>query len=1230
MKRKQGSRQADSPLRRTKEAPPSRRRTAAPVSHAQDRTRSAETARAPVSEWKHLTAVARDMQSPVIFTDARRRIVWVNPAFTRVTGYTPEEAMDRSPAFLQGPLTDPEAVQRMREALNRGEGFRQTVLNYHKQGHTYWLDLEVQPMLGRRGALTGFFSIQRVVTREVELLRTAEAKTRQLIGFFTNSPDLLCIADLEGHFVRLNPRWEELLGHPSAEMTGKPFTDFVHPEDCAQSLRALQQLRAGGRVENFTNRYRMRDGGYRWIEWCARVEQGFIHAMARDVTERRELERELQRANELLERTNEAARVGGWEVDCLTGRVWWSRVTREIHEVGADFVPDVAAGIQFYEPGWSRDEIAHVFGRLREEGVPFDCELLIRTAKGKLRWVRVTGYAEWAEGRPVRLYGAFQDIHEKKESELRLRQSERKFSLAFQTSPHGVCLLDAETGECQESNAAYQALFGFAPEELRGRRLDGLEITPDEGFVRGLVHDLRAGQSVVAREFELRRNDGTWFEALVSAGLLQLEGRQAMMLIVQDVSQLKRRDRLLAVAAVIAEVFLRPGDEQELVQQMLAHLGEGCGQDRAYLFEMHTATDGRMLLSQRYEWAREGIRAEIGKLDLQNMDLAAHLPTFCRALFDNATVSGGPGDFQGEERQIVESQDIVSLVVVPVYVDGKPWGLLGMDNCRRAIEWSEGETAVLRTIATMLGSYLSQQHLQIESRRLHQAIEQCQDSVLITDATGTIVYVNQGFERVSGYSRAEVLGGNPRILKSGQHDASFYREMWSELLAGRVWQGRLVNRRKDGSFRHEFAIISPIKNDRGAITHFVAVKHDMTQELEQERRLLQSQKLESVGRLAGGVAHDFNNMLAVIQLNAEVALVSGAMPRELREHLENIRSAAERSAGITRQLLTFARQQSGEPQRLDVNASITALMRMLRRLIPEEVELAFDPAADVPLVLLDPGQFDQIVVNLVVNAKDALDGKGRIHLATSLCRVEPGAKGTRSQLRPGEYACVTVTDNGSGMDAGVMSRIMDPFFTTKEVGRGTGLGLSIVYSVVQQAGGDIEVQSELGKGSLFRVLLPACAPAAPAAAVSATAPAADPAPLEATILLVEDEPNILLVTRKVLERMGCRVIATEDPGKALEWARLHPGRIDLLLSDVIMPGMDGSELAARITETHPGLRCLWMSGYTSDLMAQRQIGLDGRNFLPKPFSADQLATAVRRALEGAPPASAAAPVSGEP
>ena len=499
-----------------------------------------------------------------------------------------------------------------------------------------------------------------------------------------------------------------------------------------------------------------------------------------------------------------------------------------------------------------------------------------------------------------------------------------------------------------------------------------------------------------------------------------------------------------------------------------------------------------------------------------------------------------------------------------------------------------------------------------ERELLTTAIEQVRDMIVITDSEGMIQYVNPAFESVTGYSRQEAMGQNPRMLKSGEQDDQFYQDLWRTVASGRTWEGRMVNKRKDGRLFTEDASISPVLDSSGRVVSFVAVKRDITEKLGLEERFTQAQKMESVGRLAGGVAHDFNNKLTVMM--GYTQMVMGDLDRgdPTYGNLQEVMKAGEQSIAIVRQLLAFARKQIISPMVLDLNETVEDMLKMLSRLIGEDIDLVWSPGHDLWRVKMDPSQVDQILANLCVNARDAIDGVGRVTIETRNRVLDEAYLSKSVEAAPGDYVMLAVSDNGCGMDKETLANAFEPFFTTKEVGKGTGLGLSTVYGIVKQNQGHVNIYSEPGQGTTFKIYLPRHPGEADGDmdAVQTDAPRGR----GETILIVEDDAPVLQLVKRILSFLGYVVLTAGSPAEALAVARDCSGDIHLLVTDVILPEMSGRELAGEMLKVRPNIKTMFMSGYTADVIARQGVLEKGVRFMEKPFTPDSLARKVREAL----------------
>jgi PAS domain S-box-containing protein len=498
-----------------------------------------------------------------------------------------------------------------------------------------------------------------------------------------------------------------------------------------------------------------------------------------------------------------------------------------------------------------------------------------------------------------------------------------------------------------------------------------------------------------------------------------------------------------------------------------------------------------------------------------------------------------------------------------------------------------------------------------ENARFLAAIEQTAESVIVTDIEGTIQYVNPRFEEETGYGRHEICGQNTRILKSGQHDPKFYADMWRTILAGGTWSGLVTNRRKDGSLYEIHRTISPVRDAGGGIVNFVATGRDTSKERLLESQLRQSQKMEAVGQLAGGVAHDFNNLMQAVLGFTGFAIQSVGSDHPAQHDLMQIRVAGERAASLTRRLLAFSRKQELNATDVELNELVTNLLKMLRRLIGENIELEFHPKQAPATVQADPSQIEQILMNLLLNSRDAMPDGGHVTIETS--EIEIGEEFVRSHpwARLGRFEVVTVTDTGSGMDKETLERVFEPFFTTKELGKGTGLGLATVYGIVKQHNGMIHVYSEPGCGTSFKIYIPSHSIEAEALANSSPE---IPTGGSETILLAEDEEMVRELAVRILEGAGYRVLQACNGAEAVKALEEHLGEIDLAVLDVVMPKISGQGVWERAQALCPDLSVIFTSGYSENTLQMDRVRAAGLQLIGKPYDADTLLSSIRKVM----------------
>jgi PAS domain S-box-containing protein len=572
-----------------------------------------------------------------------------------------------------------------------------------------------------------------------------------------------------------------------------------------------------------------------------------------------------------------------------------------------------------------------------------------------------------------------------------------------------------------------------------------------------------------------------------------------------------------------------------------------------------------------------------------------------------------PPDKRAEHRALLDralaGETLVSIEVVRQKKDGS---LINIGLWTASLHDDQGGTYGVIGIMVDIT-----ERKQVEGQiRLHAtALQAAANSIVITDREGTVIWVNSAYTRLTGYSAEEAIGQTSRLLKSGAHNQAFYHNLWETILAGRVWQGEMVNCRKDGSLYTEDQTITPVRDERGDITHFIAIKQDITERKRLEDRLRQAQKLEAIGLLAGGIAHDFNNHLNGIIGFAELALEQ--MPADGKGHhyLSKVPKMGRQAAELVGQVLSFARKAPLQRKPLDLDPLLQETVSILRRTLPETIAIELEPTHESLVVNADGAQVQQILLNLATNARDAMPQGGTLTLRLTPVTLIEASLGGHPERRAGAFACLTVADTGTGIPAAIRDRIFEPFFTTKETGHGTGLGLASVYGIAHQHEGWIEVETAEGQGSAFHVFLP-LVPAP--AEVAPSAEKALPRGTE-TLLLVEDNPMVLELGEILLSGLGYTVLSAADGVEALATFQAHSD-IALVLTDAIMPRMGAAALIPALRALDPDIRVLVATGYAPDEIQHSLESSGVAGYVRKPFSQADLATAVRVAIDGEAPA----------
>ncbi len=519
------------------------------------------------------------------------------------------------------------------------------------------------------------------------------------------------------------------------------------------------------------------------------------------------------------------------------------------------------------------------------------------------------------------------------------------------------------------------------------------------------------------------------------------------------------------------------------------------------------------------------------------------------------------------------------------------------------------EQGVIRDIRTV-------REYEEELQQLAAAVNQADESIIITDSRGVIEYVNPFFETMTGFAKDEIIGKNTSVLKSGKHDEKFYDDLWSTLRSGNTWRGRFTNRKKDGTLFDENAVISPVMNSEGRVGHYVAVKRDITQEVALESQLRESQKMEAIGRLAGGIAHDFTNSLVIILNSAQMA--KKRIPEdqaEVHELLDQVVAASEKTSSLTSQLLAFSHSHQISPRVMNLNKVISGIDTMIQRMVGSRTNLNINPCQQPIFVKIDPSQIEQILIHLSVNANDAMPDGGSLTITTKIIRLtkeeafQIGSSHHAASPVFGDMAEISVTDSGCGMPLDIQSHVFEPFFTTKGRTKSTGLGLSTVYAIAQKHGGCVDVYSNPGYGTTFRVYLPM------AESSTASPPDSQLPRGKESIMIVEDNIVFRRALVSQLKLLGYSVFEVDDARAAISSFKEKQGNIDLVITDLIMPHMNGKEMSEKMKAIKGGTKIIFASAYPLEHLVESNLLAATDTLISKPFAVGDVASAVRGALD---------------
>jgi len=1122
-------------------------------------------------QLKLLNACVSNLNDIVLITEAEPldepgpRIVFTNPAFERITGYSPGEVLGKSPRILQGEKTDRRVLKDIHQALSKGLPIRRQVINYKKDGTEYWMDIDIVPVMNTAGKCTHFAATERDIT-ESKKLRESLKLFRALMD---RSPDAIEVVDPEtGRFIDLNETAYRRLGYTREEMLSLGIKDILGPEAAPFSMKAhIEEIKKIGfkAIESWHQR---KDGSVFPVEINIQyidLDRNYLLAVVRDITDRRQMEERLRESEAkfrtLFEVANDANFIlyNGLFVDCNAKALELFNATREqlIGQCPSLFSPAS-------QPDGDNSLIkATGYMHRALAGRPQFFEWVNKRPDGSVIYVDVS-LSRFELGGKIYLQGVVRDITDRKEVENQLLWKTAFSEAQVHSSLDGILIVDGEGNKILQ-NERMSKLWNIPDEfarefdDSRQREWVAKQTKAPQQFIEKIVN-LYAHPDEVSRD-EIDLIDGKCFDRY-SAPVRGQDGiYYGRIWSFRDITGSKQAEEARRTSEARYRTLFEYAPDGIIIANPKG----------IYI-------DGNASICRMLGFSRDEL---IGR-SASDIVPESEIPKIETALNEISTLSDHHREWQFQRK------------------DGSVFGA-------EVIATQMPDHNILAMIRDITERKVAQEQIEEQASFLDKA----QDAIFVRDLKGNLVFWNKGAERMYGWTRQEVLGRKmDDLLYTEPKKLSTAYEC---TIREGEWHGDLQHFTKN---QGELTIESRwtlIRDSEGRPKSVLAINTDITEKKKIEAQFLRAQRMESIGTLAGGIAHDLNNILAPILMSIDMLKLTATDP-QTENILETIEISAKRGADIVRQVLSFARGIEGERIEIQPKHLLKEVESIIKDTFPKDIRLHFSIPEDIWLILGDPTQVHQILLNLCVNARDAMPNGGSLSLSVENCLLDEHYVAMHAQAKAGRYVQINVTDSGTGIPRNLIDKIFDPFFTTKDISKGTGLGLSTVMAIVKSHNGIINVYSEPGKGTTFKVYLPAMDGSSDIRKEQA-AQASLPRGNGETILVVDDETSILTITRQTLQTFGYRVLTATDGAEAVAVFAMHRHEISVVLTDMMMPIMDGTATIHAILKIDPLTKIIAASGLHANGSIAHATGIGVKHFLAKPYTSETLLKALRTVLE---------------